>query len=394
MRASSRATGNGTPLERRQDRGASVSAMSIDHAFVRIMRQAVAAILLQNKIEGATMSALDILGNLAAMHMNEICRRTRLLVENSGRSKVTAHDIEFACRDLEISIGDLCDYIQRFLIDPNYPYLPEPRTVSRKPQEAPMHIGEPAPRPSHVLPFLPPFPDPHTYIRTPINIEPDVSYVRHRELCAKNKRDTDYTLITYFTTKHPTISLFRKYEEEVRAEVKEELRRREERRKERIEARILAARRKRLEKDLSEMPTNGTTLPEDFLEEDDPAVANGVGNDDLAQREAIEKEIELEELTEVQVTENSLIRQRLRPAYQILLPFDDDRPYLNALLPPDFDEQKEREKEQQQEEQVNPQIYPDMLTSDPVDIPEKPKSKSKKHKSQNLSNAEPMDTAE
>ncbi|CAD5220540.1 unnamed protein product [Bursaphelenchus okinawaensis] len=343
MRASSRVGHSATPTESRQrhERGVAVNALFIDHAFVKIMRQAVAAIFLQNKIECATTSALDVLGNLAAMHMNEICRKTRLLLENSGRSKVTAHDVEMACRDLEIFIGDLCDYIQRFLFDSNYPYIPEPRTIVKRAPEVAMHIGDAPARPSHIPSFLPPFPDPHTYIRTPINIEPDISYVRHRELCAKNKRDTDYTLITYFTTRHPTVSLFRKYEEDVRAAARDELRRREERRKERIEARVLALRRQRLERDLSLV--QASNLPEDFLEEDH---GNQETNnyDIVEERNLIEDEIRLEELTETQETENSLVRRKLRPAFQIFLPFKDDRPYLNALLPFDYGENKEKDK--------------------------------------------------
>uniref|UniRef100_A0A915DIA3 Transcription initiation factor TFIID subunit 8 n=1 Tax=Ditylenchus dipsaci TaxID=166011 RepID=A0A915DIA3_9BILA len=164
--------------------------------------------------------------------------------------------------------------------------------------------------------FLPPFPDPHTYIRTEVGGDVDSNYEKVRRVTAENRRDVENSLENFALAIHPSISVFQDLEKTLYAEAKQVIEQQKLERKQRLEA-IKAA--KKAKKDSMNIGTEGS----------DAAL-----NNSASEEESLEI-LDVEDLLELEETEKSYVRKRI-PAYcQILLPFEEDHPYLSALVTDD-----------------------------------------------------------
>jgi histone H3/H4 len=299
--------------------GSTYGPTTAERIYRRIMRQSVAAICNNYGINSVESRALDLLTQMAASHLAEACRSTKLLCDHAGRTVVTPQDVFLGLLNMGTDMDELGNFLGA--VRDTAPMFPAPARPSNPITPSPMHIGDPPPRPAHIPSFLPPFPDAYTYIRTEISGDPDPSYANGRELSATNKRNVENSLKNYMLGIHPTISLFSQYEEELRKEAKTTL---ERERNMRIQSRIAARNRERLERDLN---ASGDLL-DDILEDGESQKPNDIATDDTN----VMAEIEEEDIFTLKETESSYVRRKI-PAYcQVLEPFAQTRPYLSALL--------------------------------------------------------------
>ncbi|KAI6171156.1 putative rnase h [Aphelenchoides bicaudatus] len=173
-----------------------------------VMQHVCGVLAHQAGFDTSSISALTRLSDMASNQMNEICRMSKLFCDNAGRTIPIDKDIEMALNFMNVSDVGLVEEFNKCVEAPEkYPALQiRPSKQPNNPKV--MRVGEPH-RPSYVPNFLPPFPDPHTYMQTEIVSESDVSYARHRELCANHQRNIDNSLISFLATRYPTTSLFR-----------------------------------------------------------------------------------------------------------------------------------------------------------------------------------------
>ncbi|KAI6218582.1 Transcription initiation factor TFIID subunit 8 [Aphelenchoides besseyi] len=342
-----------------------------DRAISRIMQHVCGVIAYGQGFEISTVNSLTILSDLAIVYMSEICRITKLVCEHSGRVLPIETDVELALRNLGANKLRIIEEIQK-LSDPStaYPVL-RIRTVNPPTQTANLKVGEAQPRPAHIPNYLPPFPEPHTYIETSVSCEPDVTYSKHRLACADHQHKIDVSLISYLLTRYPHISLLSEYEQRLRNEAKQKLSETEERRRRQKD---LSLRSLRLNGNGDQLSTtsreengddralNGTSelnstsdvrVGNGHLQRPNGHHTNGMnlnidGNEEasatinLSSLREVDEAIDLEELFEWKETENSLVRQKLKPHFQIILPFEDHHPYRAALLPADALEQEKK----------------------------------------------------
>lgn len=143
--------------------------------------------------------------------MRSLGNLSKKYAEHSGRTDVQCSDVQMALLEVGTKIEDLTKYIKEssqiseYCSQKNpmiYPQNPEPEKI--------MQIGEKKTS-LYVPSFLPPFPDPHTYIRTKIQSEPECNYVNVRITEGNNLRTSQESVRDYMLRIHPTIPLFPKY---------------------------------------------------------------------------------------------------------------------------------------------------------------------------------------
>ncbi|KAI6186003.1 Exonuclease family protein [Aphelenchoides besseyi] len=345
-----------------------------DRAISRIMQHVCGVIAYSQGFEISTVNSLTILSDLAIVYMGEICRITKLVCEHSGRVLPIETDVELALRNLGANKLKIIEEIQK-LSNPStaYPVL-RIRTVNPPAQTATLKVGEAQPRPAHIPNFLPPFPEPHTYIETSVSCEPDVTYSKHRLACAEHQHKIDMSLISFLLTRYPHISLLSEYEQRLRNEAKQKLSETEERKRRHKDLRLRNLRLNGngdqllttpVEENGDDRTLNGTNelnstsdvrVGNGYLQRPNGHHTNGTNpridgiaaaNETTSLRD-VDEAIELEELFEWKETENSLVRQKLKPYFQIILPFEDHHPYRAALLPADALEQEKKPAKKQE----------------------------------------------
>ncbi|KAI6243530.1 Transcription initiation factor TFIID subunit 8 [Aphelenchoides fujianensis] len=191
---------------------ATYAPLALDRQMARVMQHVCGVVALGCGFDAATMSALSVLAELALRYMAELARLTKLSAEHAGRTLPFEGDVRLALRRAGVDEAELCALVQHLARQPPTAGL-QVRTVQPPPPSPQLKVGEPQPRPAAIPHFLPPFPQPHTYIETDISCEPDVTYAKHRRACAVHQRRAEVSLITYLLKKHASVSLYGKYEE-------------------------------------------------------------------------------------------------------------------------------------------------------------------------------------
>jgi transcription initiation factor TFIID subunit 8 len=113
-------------------------------------------------------------------------RRARDYCEVASRTTPTYTDVELALVDIGTDPASLSEYSKR----PQRRHLPKQVHGHVAPQRRVLQVGTRRQRPPHISPHLPPFPDPHTYIRTPTFSPPVGEYKLVREKLGKQKRNS------------------------------------------------------------------------------------------------------------------------------------------------------------------------------------------------------------
>ncbi|VDK73852.1 unnamed protein product [Litomosoides sigmodontis] len=185
----------------------SYSPTVADCVYRRVLRQAVAAICKQAGFETIEADVLELLTHMINSYINELAVTTRQMTEHAGRTISTPSDTIMALVDLGTAVSDLPAYLKEATSKGSLVIAP-PRVQHVPRTQQQLRVGSSRPRPAHIPDWLPPFPDPHTYVRTDISGEPEPSYEKAREGLALLYRNTVTSLKDFVLRTHPSISLF------------------------------------------------------------------------------------------------------------------------------------------------------------------------------------------
>lgn len=97
----------------------------------------------------------------------EIGNSSRLYCELAGRTEPMFADVLLALVNMGLPISDL----EKFAKRSNTISIPAPVPSAPAKQLGILQAGVKHQHPAHIPAHLPPFPDPHAYIRTPVSIE-------------------------------------------------------------------------------------------------------------------------------------------------------------------------------------------------------------------------------
>lgn len=173
----------------------------------RVLSLAVCACCHEAGFTTAEESVIDILTVMLQSLITEIGRSSQMLAEHSGRSQTVPGDVFLALVDLGINVQTILDYGKRR----NLIRIPTPGREQSQRQPTILQAGQPRPLHSYIPDYYPPFPDPHSYIRTTTHKQPISEYEAIRDKAASQKRDLERAL-TRFVAKtsepNPEHSLF------------------------------------------------------------------------------------------------------------------------------------------------------------------------------------------
>ncbi|MFH4975973.1 hypothetical protein AB6A40_002682 [Gnathostoma spinigerum] len=287
--------------------------------YRKVLRQAVAAVCKQAGFELIEANLLELLTNMLLHYIMELGITTRQVTEVAGRTISTPSDVILAAIELGTSVMDLPPFLTKCRTHGSL-IIATPKVQNPPNVPTPLRVGDARPHPSHIPDYLPTFPDPHTYIRTEISGDPDLTYEKVREQAAQIKRDTEVSLKNFMLRIHPSISLFADFESKVRREAKQYLEEQSRSKKARILARQSKITAEELKNDLKDGVD--VEMPDIFEDEQSSeGQLNGYVDDVLD-----------EEIYELEDTENSLVSRRVPEYCRIIEPILDNRPYIAALM--------------------------------------------------------------
>ncbi|CAJ0944320.1 unnamed protein product, partial [Mesorhabditis belari] len=303
-------------------------------AYRKVLRQATAAILTQNECGKATAPAHETLTQLMETYILALSEGTKHAYEAATRTKPFYGDVVVSLANLGVEEASLNQFLcsQLGTAEPLVIQTPKIEPPSRFQQS--LQVGKARSHPPYIADGMPSFPDPHTYIRTEISGDPEISYDKVREYASEVDRESRKNLIDLMQRRFPTLCLFEKFHENVKEQAQQLLD--DQRRNEATmaEMRRQAAKKARVEKELKEVKNAySAELSDEILE--DP-MDLGERNEDMPQSSlrfgSIEESLKKYERRE---TVKNLVAKKLPPYCFILEPQTEFRPYLSCLATED-----------------------------------------------------------
>ncbi|XP_050523926.1 transcription initiation factor TFIID subunit 8-like isoform X2 [Daktulosphaira vitifoliae] len=143
---------------------------------------------------------------LIILILTQVGTSSHRYAEVAGRLEPLGADVMMGLIDMGIfkNASSLLNYAKRS----NRAVLPSP-TPSVQPRiTSNLQAGSKLPHPSYIPSHMPPFPDPHAYIRTPTHKQPVTEYEAIREKSAIQKHELEKSLVKFLIKTGPTESLF------------------------------------------------------------------------------------------------------------------------------------------------------------------------------------------
>ncbi|XP_070565556.1 transcription initiation factor TFIID subunit 8-like [Ptychodera flava] len=164
----------------------------------------MAALCFDNGYQAADKVTVETLTEIVQSYISELGRSARAYCELSGRTEPMLNDVAVALIEMGTDLAALTLFAkksQRVIIQPQEQLRPpvNPRILQ---------AGEKKPHPSHIADYLPSFPNPHTYIKTPTYRRPETDYQAIREKAASQRRDVERALTRFMAKTGETQSLF------------------------------------------------------------------------------------------------------------------------------------------------------------------------------------------
>ncbi|XP_024870190.1 transcription initiation factor TFIID subunit 8 [Temnothorax curvispinosus] len=170
----------------------------------RILNQVVSSILVECGYDTCDKQALETLTEMLQSFIVEIGASGRNYCELSGRTEPLIADVILALINMGIKVDNIETYAKR----QNRTVLPTLQQQTQAKQLNILQAGVKQSHPSHIPNYLPAFPDPHAYIRTPTHKQPVTEYEAIREKVATQKRDIERALTRFIAKTGETHSLF------------------------------------------------------------------------------------------------------------------------------------------------------------------------------------------
>ncbi|XP_064633012.1 transcription initiation factor TFIID subunit 8-like [Lineus longissimus] len=150
-------------------------------------------------------SALETLTEAMQSYIVELARSSKAYAELACRTKPMYGDVLMAQIDMGCNVRSLLSYARR---TNKTVLLPPAHKVDHPPHKS-LQTGDKRPHPGYVPEYLPPLPDPHSYITTDTQRQPVNEYQIIREKAASQKRDVERALTRFIAKTGTTHNLFR-----------------------------------------------------------------------------------------------------------------------------------------------------------------------------------------
>lgn len=160
----------------------------------KVLTAAVAAILYETGFQTAERSALETLVEMLQALLCEMGRAARAAAELAGRTEVVVPDLVLALVEMGINVSSIPMYA---MTTSNRLVIPAPHQAARQATPKILQTGEKKSHFGYIPDHMPPFPDPHSYIRTPTYKQPVTEYEAIREKSASQKRDVERALTRF-----------------------------------------------------------------------------------------------------------------------------------------------------------------------------------------------------
>ncbi|XP_063235648.1 transcription initiation factor TFIID subunit 8 [Bacillus rossius redtenbacheri] len=170
----------------------------------RALTLSIAALLAEVGFDSVEKPALETLVEMFQSMLTEMGNSTRAFCELACRTEPVVGDVAMAL----VNMGVPLDGLEVFAYRSNRIPLPTPAPSTQPKQPSILQAGVKHPHPPHIPNHLPPFPDPHAYIRTPTHKQPVTEYEAIREKAASQKRDVERALTRFMAKTGDTHSLF------------------------------------------------------------------------------------------------------------------------------------------------------------------------------------------
>ncbi|XP_011639539.2 transcription initiation factor TFIID subunit 8 [Pogonomyrmex barbatus] len=170
----------------------------------KILNQVICSILVECGYDICEKQVLETLTEMLQSLIIEVGASGRNYCELSGRTEPLIADVILALINMGIKLDNIETYAKR----QNRTILPVLQQQTQAKQLNILQAGVKQSHPSHIPNYLPAFPDPHAYIRTPTHKQPVTEYEAIREKVATQKRDIERALTRFIAKTGETHSLF------------------------------------------------------------------------------------------------------------------------------------------------------------------------------------------
>ncbi|XP_070149511.1 transcription initiation factor TFIID subunit 8 [Polyergus mexicanus] len=170
----------------------------------KILNQVICSILVECGYDTCEKQTLETLTEMLQSFIVETGASARNYCELSGRTEPLIADVILALINMGMKIDNIETYAKR----QNRTVLPALQQQTQAKHLNILQAGVKQNHPSHIPNYLPSFPDPHAYIRTPTHKQPVTEYEAIREKVATQKRDIERALTRFIAKTGETHSLF------------------------------------------------------------------------------------------------------------------------------------------------------------------------------------------
>ena len=174
----------------------------------KVLELAVCASCHEAGFSTAEETVVELLTVMLQSLLTEIGRTSQMLAEHNGRCEVTPGDVFISLIEMGLNVESILNFANNRDV-----IFRIPTPAKEPPQKKPtiLHTGQTRPLHHYIPEHFPPFPDAHSYIRTPTQRQPTSEYEAIRDKAASQKRDLERAL-TRFVAKtsvsNPEHSLF------------------------------------------------------------------------------------------------------------------------------------------------------------------------------------------
>nr|XP_011752979.1 transcription initiation factor TFIID subunit 8 [Macaca nemestrina] len=162
----------------------------------RTLQVVVSSLLTEAGFESAEKASVETLTEMLQSYISEIGRSAKSYCEHTARTQPTLSDIVVTLVEMGFNVDTLPAYAkrsQRMVITAppvtNQPVTPKALTA-----------GQNRPHPPHIPSHFPEFPDPHTYIKTPVSVEATLG------LCVVSSCEVSVTVDSCLSSNSPVIA--------------------------------------------------------------------------------------------------------------------------------------------------------------------------------------------
>ncbi|CAD6185299.1 unnamed protein product [Caenorhabditis auriculariae] len=178
----------------------------VNEAFNDVILQFMTAQCLMAGFDDVERSALETLITMFHNSIKRVAEQSRYACEAGGRTKIAARDVCFGLTNMGFDLKALPqffhDELRRGKLTIHAPLTTRSTSSTAR-----------------FFEWMPPYPEPHTYIRTEIMNEPEMSYEKAREAMAANKRNGVRSLVNHMVQIFPKVCLFGSFEQTIHENV-------------------------------------------------------------------------------------------------------------------------------------------------------------------------------